>query len=178
MKGYGYQTRQGVRDLTWLNFVSLCEKIAEQLSQKDITAIVGIVRAGLLPAAAIAGMLRVELFPIRLTRRQRDCVATGDPEWKVDFRSSGLAGEVAAVIDEIADRGKTMQMAAERARGVKRIVTAVCAAHSWAEPRSDIVGLQSDAPMMFPWDECVLQNGVWQLYLELAEAAALQQCKC
>ena len=79
-------------------------------------------------------------------------------------------------IDEMADRGETLEMVAKRAleRGADSVVTASLFAHTWADPMPEEVARVSDALVIFPWDARVLVDGAWQLHPELAQAIALQ----
>jgi adenine/guanine phosphoribosyltransferase-like PRPP-binding protein len=71
MKSYDYAHRSGVRPLSWEDFAGLAARLAEQLAVYQPQAIVGVARAGLFPATAVACSLRRELFPARLTRPER-----------------------------------------------------------------------------------------------------------
>lgn len=105
MQSYDYTHRNGVESITWDRFVSLCASLAERLASHRIDTVVGVARAGLLPATTVACALRCDLFPVRLTRRSRDEVVHRHPVWLVDV-SPEVRGRRAAVIDEIADTGR------------------------------------------------------------------------
>ena len=149
--------------------------MTEQLAQFEVDIIVGIARAGLFPATAVACALRCELFPVRVTRRINDVVTHQRPVWKVDV-SSEVAGKIVAVIDEMADTGETLTLVADRATelGAARVVTASLVAHSWAQPQPDVVALVTDAFVIFPWDKRIYDDAHWQLHPELKAALQLQ----
>jgi hypoxanthine phosphoribosyltransferase len=175
MQSYDYAHRQGVEEISWERFAGLARVLAEDLAKAKVEVVVGIARAGLFPATAVACSLRCEFFPVRVTRRVADQVTYERPEWKVDV-SPDVAGQRVAVIDEIADSGETLALGAERARelGAAGVVTACLVSHSWAEPMPDVVALVTDALVLFPWDRRVYVDGSWQLHPELAEALRLQ----
>src|SRR5215813_871308 len=100
MQSYDYSHRTGVDEISWERFDSLVRILAEGLT--GIDAVVGIARAGLFPATAVACMLRRELYPVRVTRRINDEVTFERPVWKVPL-SPEVQGKVVAVIDEITD---------------------------------------------------------------------------
>ena len=179
MKSYDYQQRTGVEEISWDRFVALSRELAEKLSQGEITMVVGIARAGLLPATAIACMLRKELYPVRATRRWRDQVVSAAPVWKVDLPANSVEGEVVAVVDEMADSGETLALVAKRVEslGARRVVTAALVSHSWASPRPDYIGLETDAFVIFPWDASVYQDGAWGMHPEIAQGLKLQDSK-
>ena len=176
MKSYDYSQRKGVEEITWERFASLAAKLAERLANENIEIVVGIARAGLFPATAVACALRKELFPVRITRRLNDQITFQQPVWKVDV-SKEVGGKIVAVIDEIADTGETLQIVAERVReqGAARVTTACLVSHSWARPAPDQVALVTDALVIFPWDKQVYQDGNWQAHPELAAPLKLQQ---
>ncbi|WP_152541263.1 hypothetical protein [Kallotenue papyrolyticum] len=54
MQSYDYAHRDGVETVTWERFVQLCHALAESLVQQQTDTIIGVARAGLLPATVIA----------------------------------------------------------------------------------------------------------------------------
>jgi hypothetical protein len=176
MKSYDYAHRQGVEEIDWQWFANLARKLAEALAGEGVDVVVGIARAGLIPATTVACMLRRDLFPVRVTRRRNDVVVHDRPVWQVDV-TPDVAGKVVAVIDEMADTGETLALVAARVRerGAARVVTAALVAHTWASPAPDHVALTTDALVIFPWDKQVWSGGQWQLHPELEAAIAAQE---
>ena len=175
MQSYDYVHRQGVEEITWERFAQLAAALAEQLADRKVELILGIARAGLFPATAVACALRRELYPVRVTRRVNDLVTYPHPVWKVDVPSD-VAGRIVAVVDEMADTGETLALVADRARayGAAQVITASLARHRWASPAPDVVALVSDALVIFPWDKQVYMDGQWQMHPELVEAMRMQ----
>jgi len=175
MQSYDYARRQGVEEISWDRFARLSRALAERLAARRIDAVVGIARAGLFPATAVACALRCDLHPVRVTRRAQDAVIARHPVWKIDV-SAEVQGKIVAVVDEIADTGETLAMVAARVRecGAAQVVAAALVAHSWASPLPEIVGLTTDALVIFPWDRQVLAEAHWQPHPELAAALKLQ----
>jgi hypoxanthine phosphoribosyltransferase len=141
-----------------------------------VEVIVGIARAGLLPATLLACQLRCELYPVRVTRRVNDEVRFSSPVWKVPV-SPEVAGKVVAVVDEIADTGETLALVASsvQASGASRTITACLVRHSWAHPVPAASALVTDELVIFPWDQQVLIDGQWQPHPEIVAALAAQQ---
>ena len=175
MQSYDYARREGVEEISWERFADLSRVLAEKLAARRVDAIVGIARAGLFPATAVACALRCDLHPVRVTRRANDAVIALHPVWKVDVPAE-VRGKVVAVVDEIADTGQTLSIVAQRARelGAARVVTATLVSHSWANPMPEVVGLTTDALVIFPWDRQVHTGDGWQPHPELAAALRLQ----
>ena len=174
MKSYDYSHRKGVEEISWERFASLAATLAERLAVEEIEDVVGVARAGLFPATAVACALRKELFPARVTRRLNDLVIYQKPVWKVDV-SKEVEDKVVAVVDEIADTGETLRLVAQRAReqGARRVITACLVSHTWANPAPDLASKVTDSLVIFPWDKQVYQDGQWQFHPELAEALKL-----
>jgi hypoxanthine phosphoribosyltransferase len=171
MKSYDYAHRQGVKEISWDEFATMSARLAEELDKVNAEIIVGIARAGLFPAAAVACSLRRELYPVRVTRRVNDVVTYSSPVWKVPV-SPDVSGKVVAVVDEITDTGETLAIAAQAVleRGAVRVVTACLVSHTWANPMPDVCALVSDALVIFPWDRQALVGGEWQLHPEIVAA--------
>ncbi|WP_376796839.1 phosphoribosyltransferase [Thermogemmatispora sp.] len=175
IRSYDYARRRGVRFLSWEEVAHLSRKLGEALAQEQIEAIVGIARAGLFPATLVACALRLDLYPVRVSRRLQDEVRFSSPVWHVPLVAE-VAGKRVAVVDEIADSGETLTLVAEQARalGAAQVVTAALVSHSWARPQPARVALLTDELVVFPWDQQVLIDGTWQLHPEIVTALAAQ----
>jgi hypoxanthine phosphoribosyltransferase len=168
MKSYDYAHRFGVRQLTWDDFASLARRLAELLEPYQPQIILGVARAGLFPATALACSLRCEYFPIRLTRRVNDEVVYEKPVWKVPVPPE-VEGKIVVVVDEIADTGQTLAMVADSAAELRavQVVTASLVTHTWADPAPQVSALVSDEFIIFPWDLEVLAGGKWITHPEI-----------
>jgi hypoxanthine phosphoribosyltransferase len=175
MKSYDYAHRTGVKRFSWNDFARLSRLLAELVESYHPQVILGIARAGLFPATAVACSLRCELFPIRLTRRSEDVVMYEQPVWKVPVPPE-VAGKIIVLIDEIADAGETLSMAALSARnkGAKEVITACLVSHSWAKPAPQVCALVTDAFVIFPWDKMILQHGKWVPHPEIVSGLKAQ----
>jgi len=176
MKSYDYKFRKGIRKISWSRFAALSEKMAEILSQENIDIIIGIGRAGLIPATTVACMLRKELYPVRITRRVNDKIISETPTWKVTPPKDILSNNIIGIVDEIADTGETLSIVADYVYklGAKRAVTFCLISHSWANPKPDFTIIETDELIIFPWDNRTYHNKKWQLHPELKEAIRLQ----
>jgi len=175
MKSYDYAHRKGIEEISWERFGKLSRSLTEQLADKKIDIVIGIARAGLFPATAVACALRRELYPVRVTRRINDVVQYESPIWRVDVPAT-VTGQRVAVIDEIADTGETLAIVGARAleRGARRVWTLSLVAHTWAVPQPDFTALTSDALFIFPWDKDVFTVDGWQMHPELEAAIQAQ----
>jgi hypoxanthine phosphoribosyltransferase len=176
MKSYDYSHRKGVLEIDWLKFAELSAQLAEKVAPFQPETIIGVARAGLLPATTVACMLRCEFYPVRITRRVNDRAVYPQPVWKTPVPDE-VAGRRVAVIDEIADTGETLALvvAGVQAKGAARVVTACLVSHTWARPQPDMVALRSDAFVIFPWDRQVFSDGQWQLHPEILSGLKTQE---
>lgn len=172
---YDYANRSGELALSWEDVAGLSRRLAEELAALGIDTVVGIARAGLIPATVVACALRLDLYPVRVTRREADIVTRDHPAWKVPL-SPEVAGRRLAIVDEIADTGETLELVREEALrlGAEAAFTACLVRHSWARPQPDACPLVSDALIVFPWDAQVLENGVWVVHPEISAARRSQ----
>jgi hypothetical protein len=178
MRPYDYANRQGVEEITWERFAALAAQLTEQIvgSGFQPEIVIGIARAGLIPATTVACALRCELYPVRVSRRIGDAVCYDRPIWRVDVPGT-VTGRRVVVIDEIADTGETLQLVAVRAleRGAVQVQTGCLVSHFWANPCPDFRALTSDSFVIFPWDRQVYQGGKWQVHPEIAAGLDAQK---
>lgn len=168
------QRRIGVEHLEWERFEALVRQVALQLDVYEPQLILALVRGGLVPATMLSYMLRRELHPIRLVRH------TGTPVPQVAWLvrpPDKVRGRRVIIVDERADSGQTLAMAAAEVRhmGASHVRTAVLYAHTWTDPRPDYVGLTRDVLVLSPWDAEVVAGGQFVTQPELATALREQQ---
>jgi hypoxanthine phosphoribosyltransferase len=171
MRSYDYARRTGVRELGWDDCAALAHLLAEDLGSRDVEVVIGVARAGLIPAVEVAMALTVEFFPVRLSRRMAGEVRFDAPVWRTPVPSD-LSGQRVAVIDEIADSGDTLELVRRAAldAGAPSVVTACLVSHSWADPTPDVVALTSDELIIFPWGRQIYRQSTWRLDPELEYA--------
>jgi hypoxanthine phosphoribosyltransferase len=174
-KSYDYKNREGTKHISWEEFGELSLGLANKIAKYEPHIIIGIARAGLIPATAVACSLRLEMFPVRVTRRINDQIAYKRPVWKVPV-TKDVKGKIVAVVDEIADTGETLKMVTDEVinEGAFKVISACLVSHTWAIPVPDITELVSDALIIFPWDNKVLINGVWKPHPEITAAIIAQ----
>lgn len=174
-RSYDYAHRRGVREVTWDDVTAICRRLAEELDRLKVDAIIGIARGGLLPATLIALMLRRDLFPVRLSRRQGDQVVSEHPVWSVPV-GPYVQGRRVAVIDEMSDTGETLAEVGRAcsAAGADFVICAALFSHSWAQPRPGVVGVETDELVVCPWDRAVLVDQRWMEHPEITLARSMQ----
>ena len=104
----------------WAMFGELCRALALKVARDyDPEIIVGIARAGVIPAAVVASMLRVEFYSIKISRPDAD-----DAEETVRMRPAimsaaprAVEGKRVLIVDEITTSGDTLRLALAAVRG-------------------------------------------------------------
>jgi hypoxanthine phosphoribosyltransferase len=172
---YDYSTRRGVLPISWEDFHGICKALARAGAawQSDLVLAVG--RGGYYAGTLVAHLLRIDVQPVRVSRRVDDVVLYQEPRWVLDPPST-LGGRRVLIVDEICSSGKTLTMAKERveALGARQVKTAVLYAHTWGVSIPDAIGLITDALVLNPWDREILRDGIFQVHPEVVEALGLQ----
>ncbi len=140
-------------ELSWEMFGELSRALALRVA-RDYTPdlVVGIARAGVIPGAVIASILRVDFYSMTISRREgaervreRPAILSAAPRQ--------ARGRNVLLVDEICTSGETLRMglAAVRDVGCREVRTAT----SFVRTRgfkSDFFALETDATVIFPWD--------------------------
>ena len=157
----------GTLEITWEQFGKYCQELALAI-EKQIRpqCVVGISKGGLPLATVLASMFRVDLYPIRLSYRERDQVIHKDPVWMVPVTGK-VAGLNVLLVDEISVSGTTLTRAKEEIlrKGAVNVFTVTLSIHkdSW---KPDLHAIETDALIIQPWDKWVLENGKFILHPE------------
>jgi hypoxanthine phosphoribosyltransferase len=174
-RSYDYGERRGVLSISWEQFHGLCKGLALAVSAYRPEIILAVGRGGYYPGTLLAHLLRVELYPIRLSRRERDVIVRRTPRWLV-APPALVSGARILVVDEIADTGQTLRLAAAKARELDaaEVRCAVLYAHGTGANAADYVGRISDALVVNPWDHEIVVDGVFVHHPEYLQALADQ----
>jgi len=172
---YDYSHREGIYPISWNDFHGLCKALVAAISAFNPEIILAVGRGGYYPGTLIAHLLRVEIYPVRLTRRVNDVVVRERPQWLVE-PSAAVAGKRVLIVDEIVSSGETVLLVKEKAEalGAGEVRTAVLYAHTWGVNIPDYIGLISDALLLNPWDREIWYDGDFHFHPEYVEAMAQQ----
>lgn len=149
-------------ELDWEMFGELCRALAMRVSRDfHPEVVVGVARAGVIPAAIIASLLRIPFHAITISRRDGEERVRDRPEIFSQM-PQGLEGKRVLLVDEIATSGDTLRIgvAALRQTFPAEIRTAV----TFARPRGyrpDYLALETDTTVVFPWDVKVFDGESW-----------------
>jgi hypothetical protein len=168
---YDYENRQGIRPVSWTDFYGLCKGLAQAVASWRPEMILAVSRGGYYPGTLIAHILRIEVYPVRLSRRVQDVVAFQLPQWTI-YPPEAVQGRRVLVVDEISSTGETLKTVEEecRHRGASEVRTAVLWAHTKGAEIPDYVGLISDGLILNPWDREIFADGQFQMHPEYAGA--------
>jgi hypothetical protein len=174
--GYGYENREGVLPVSWELFHAICKSLARAAAPYRPELILAVGRGGYYPGALLGHMLRVELFPVRLSRRVADIKTFQHPRWLLPPPAS-LRNQRLLIVDEISGSGETIGMVREvaTALGAASIRSAVLYAHSSGVTIPDYIGIISDALILNPWDREIYVDGRFQWHPEYVQAMSHQE---
>ncbi len=146
-------------DLSWEMFGELCRALAMKVArdyQPDI--VVGIARAGAIPGAIVASILRVDFYSMKISRKEGDELVRERPA-VLSAAPPEARGRRVRLVDEIATSGDTLRLALAAVRdvGPKEVKTATSFArvHGY---KPDYCALATDATIMFPWDRKIFES--------------------
>jgi len=147
-------------DLSWEMFGELCRALAMRVARDyEPELVVGIARAGVIPAGIVSSVLGTDLYTMTISRRDADGEEQAMPE--VFSRAPRAAsGRRVLIVDEITSSGETLRLAlaAIREAGASEVRTAT----SFSRPggyRPDYMALETDQTLIFPWDRKVWRDG-------------------
>lgn len=149
-------------DLSWEMFGELCRALAFKVTRDfEPEVVVGIARAGAIPAAIVASILRVDFYSMKISRKEGDELVREQPV-VLSSAPEQVAGKRVLLVDEIATSGDTLRLglAALRQWSPGEVRTAT----SFVRPRSykpDYFALETDQIIVFPWDRKVYEGDRW-----------------
>ncbi len=168
---YDYASRSGLLPISWQTFHSLCKGLARAVAPFQPELVLAVGRGGYYPGTLVAHLLRLELYPVRLSRRVNDVVRYRSPRWLV--RPPALVRDRRVlVVDEIASTGETLRLVTDELRHLdaREVRSAVLYAHTGGADVPDYIGLLSDALILNPWDREVFQDGQFVFHPEYVDA--------
>ena len=146
-------------EIDWAMFGELCRALALKVARDyDPEVVVGIARAGVIPGAVIASILRTDFYSLKISRRDGDETVRDRPEI-LTAAPTQARGRRVLIVDEITTSGDTMRLALAAVRDV--LPAEVRTATSFARTtgyQPDYSALTMDANVIFPWDRKVFEG--------------------
>ena len=172
---YDYSTRSGVRPIAWDEFHGLVKALVVAVAPWRPEVVLPVLRGGAYAGTLLAHLLQIEIYPVRLSRRQDDVTVRETPRWLVE-PPAAVRGRRVLVVDEMCSSGQTLRMVKEQALalGAAEVRTATLYAHTWGADAVDYTGLITDELVMNPWDREVYRDGAFIFHPEYVAALAQQ----
>jgi len=146
-------------EVDWAMFGELCRALALKVAREyDPEVIVGIARAGVIPGAVIASILRLDFYSMKISRRHGEDVVRERPEI-LSAAPPQVEGRRVLIVDEITTSGDTLRLALAAVRDAHpaEVRTATSFSRTTGyEP--DFCALTMDANVIFPWDRKIFDG--------------------
>lgn len=149
-----------VLDMSWEFFGELCRVLALKVATAGYRPdlVVGIAKAGVIPGAVVASILRCDFYSLKISRDLGGEKARARPKILSAAPKEAL-GKRVLIVDEICTSGETLRLAQNALRQVKpgelRTATSLVK-HGGYKP--DFYALETDATVVFPWDRQVVDE--------------------
>lgn len=146
-------------EVDWAMFGELCRALALKVARDyNPEVVVGIARAGVIPGAVVASILRLDFYSMKISRRDGDETVRERPE-VMSAAPRQVAGKRVLIVDEITTSGDTLRLALAAVRDAQpaEVRTATSfARNSGFQP--DYSALTMDASVIFPWDRKIFDG--------------------
>jgi uncharacterized protein len=148
-------------ELSWELFGELCRVLAVKVATSGYRPdlVVGIAKAGVIPGAVVASILRCDFYSLKISRdaggeqrvRERPKILSAAPK--------DAAGKRVLVVDELTTSGDTLRIALNALRQVQpaelKTATSLIKVGGY---RPDFHALETSAMVAFPWDRHVVNQ--------------------
>ncbi|HEY3934795.1 MAG TPA: phosphoribosyltransferase family protein [Gemmatimonadales bacterium] len=144
-----------ILEVDWPFFGELCRALALHVARAyQPEVIVGIAKAGVIPAAIIASILQRDLVTIVIGRPRDDA----DPKL-LSGPPSSLQGRRVLLVDETCDSGDTMKLAVHAMQAVAPASVRTAVSFQTGKWQPDFHAFVSDKAIVLPWDREVIEDG-------------------
>lgn len=142
-------------DIDWTFFGEMCRALAVHVGRDfDPDIVLGIAKAGVVPAAIIATMLRRPLATITIGRPERGAA----PELREAPPEAARARRV-LIVDGTCDRGDTFKLALNAVRTLQPADVRTATVFRTGAWQPDFQAFSTDKSIVLPWDRDIIENG-------------------
>jgi uncharacterized protein len=158
--GLAPQAGNGVLELSWDVFGELCRALAVKVAQSgyEPEIVVGIAKAGVIPGAVIASILRCDFYSMKISRKAGVERVRETPKL-LSAAPRQAAGRKVLIVDEICTSGQTLRMALNALRNMApetvRTATSFVKVGGY---KPDYFAIETDSTVVFPWDRQVVDE--------------------
>jgi hypoxanthine phosphoribosyltransferase len=142
-------------EVDWPLFGELCRALALKVAREYSPEVVlGIAKAGVIPAAVVASLLQCELASMVVTRPE-----AGAEPVLIEGPPASIRGRRVLIVDETCDTGSTLRLALSEVRGRRpgEVRTAVSFRTGPYQP--DFYAFETEQMIILPWDREVVVDG-------------------
>lgn len=144
-----------VLEVDWPFFGELCRALALKVARGyDPEVIVGVAKAGVIPAAIVATILQREFVAITIARPK----AGATPEL-VAGPPASLRGRRVLLVDETCDTGDTLKLALNEVQQMSPSAIRTAVSFITGSWRPDFHAFETEKAIVLPWDREVVENG-------------------
>lgn len=144
-----------ILEVDWHFFGELCRALALHVARDyDPEVIVGIAKAGVIPATIIASILQREFVSITIGRTDDDA----DPVLRQGPPPS-ITGKRLLLVDETCDSGNTFKLALHTVRAMQPADVRTAASFTTGRWRPDFTAFETEKAIVLPWDREIIENG-------------------
>lgn len=149
-----------ILELSWEFFGELCRVLAVKVAASGYRPdlVVGIAKAGVIPGAVVASILRCDFYSLKISRDLAGARVRARPRI---FSAAPLEAsrKRVLVVDEICTSGETLRIALNAMRQVNpaelRTATSLVKQGGY---KPDFYALETDSTVVFPWDRLVVDE--------------------
>jgi hypoxanthine phosphoribosyltransferase len=140
-------------------FGELCRALAFRVARDyHPDLVVGIARAGAIPGAIVASILRVDFYSMKISRKQGEKQILDRPA-VLSAAPIQARGKRVLLVDEIATSGDTLRLGLAAIRDVDPIEVRTATSFARTQGyKADYFALETDATIIFPWDRKVFEG--------------------
>lgn len=154
-------------DISWEKYGKMARELAKKVKEEfDPDCVVGNSKGGCIVGATLAGILRLDFYPMRISRRKKDRVVFKKPKISV-YPPKDIQGKKVLLVDDMAVSGETFVMVEKMlAKEKPQAVKTLSLARHKDSFKPDFCGLSSDDCITFPWDKWVYTKKGFVLHPE------------
>lgn len=146
---------RGFLEIDWSLFGELCRSLALRVaSDFEPEVVLGIAKAGVIPGAVIASILRCEFTSMTVGRPQAGAapvLVSGPPR--------SLAGAKVLIVDETCDTGHTMRLALNEVKMARPAEVRTAVAIVTGDYLPDYHSFETEKLIVLPWDKEIIVAG-------------------